>query len=164
MQRYIYRPLDTYATLFRMKPNLAKLRAEYGKLQKQLANLKDFATLSPLPGLRTYIDRRLKDEADTLLTSSEIASLSPVTDAAQGAAAVRLLLDRPGWSQVPAIDKALRPILTRLAALYLTSTDDKGRALDKLPGGYWEQQRTLKGDFAVSAADMIEIRDKKENK
>jgi len=35
-------------------------------------------------------------------------------------------------SAVPAIDKALRPILTRLAARYLTSTDEKGRALDRV--------------------------------
>jgi malonyl-CoA decarboxylase len=102
------------------------------ELQKQLPNVKDFATLSPIPGLRAYIDGRLKNEGDALLTSSEIASLSPVTDAARGAAAVRLLLDRPGWPEVPAIDKALRPILTRLAATYLTSTDDRGRALDRV--------------------------------
>jgi len=36
-----------------------------------------------------------------------------------------------------------------------------GVALDKLPGGYWEHQRKLKGDLAVSCADMIEIRNKK---
>ncbi len=102
------------------------------ELQKQLPNVKDFATLSPIPGLRAYIDGRLKNEGDALLTSSEIASLSPVTDAARGAAAVRLLLDRPSWPEVPAINKALRPILTRLAATYLTSTDDRGRALDRV--------------------------------
>jgi malonyl-CoA decarboxylase len=102
------------------------------ELQKELPNLKDFATLSPIPSLRAYIDGRLKGEGDALLTSNEIASLSPVTDAAHGAAAVRLLLDRPGWSEVPAIDKALRPILMRLAAHYLTSTDDKDRALDRV--------------------------------
>ena len=32
----------------------------------------------------------------------------------------------------PAVDKALCPILTRLAATYLTSTDEKGRALDRV--------------------------------
>ena len=101
------------------------------ELQKQLPNLKDFATLSPIPGLRAYIDSRLKGEGDALLTSGEIASLAPVTDAAHGAAAVRLLLDRPGWYEVPAIDKALRPILMRLGAHYLTATD-KGRALDRV--------------------------------
>jgi malonyl-CoA decarboxylase len=33
---------------------------------------------------------------------------------------------------VPAIDKALRPILSRLAARYLTTPDEKGRALDRV--------------------------------
>jgi malonyl-CoA decarboxylase len=33
---------------------------------------------------------------------------------------------------VPAINKALRPILSRLAARYLTTTDEKGRALDRV--------------------------------
>ena len=55
----------------------------------------------------------------------------PVTDEAAGAAAVRQLLDRPTWWEVPAINKALRPILTRLAARYLTA-DEKGRALDRV--------------------------------
>jgi hypothetical protein len=41
---------------------------------------------------------------------------------------------------------------------------DNGVALDKLPGGYWEHLRTLEGNLAVSAADMIEIRNEKENK
>ena len=56
----------------------------------------------------------------------------PVTNEAAGAAAVRQLLDRPSWWEVPAIDKALRPILSRLAARYLTTTDEKGRALDRV--------------------------------
>ena len=56
----------------------------------------------------------------------------PVISEASGAAAVRKLLDRPSWWEVPAINKALRPILTRLAARYLTTTDEKGRALDRV--------------------------------
>ena len=35
--RYIYRPIDTRATLFFVKPDLAKLRAEYGRLRRRLA-------------------------------------------------------------------------------------------------------------------------------
>jgi malonyl-CoA decarboxylase len=66
------------------------------------------------------------------LTTTEIASLTPVIDEARGAAAVRKLLDRPAWWEVPAISKALRPILTRLAAQYLTATDDRGRAIDRV--------------------------------
>lgn len=102
------------------------------QLARELPNIKDFATLSPIPGLRAHIDGRLKTEGDAALTAAEIASLQPVTDGATGAAAVRLLLDRPAWWDVLAIDKALRPILTRFAARFLTATDDKGRALDRV--------------------------------
>ncbi|MFI5002479.1 MAG: malonyl-CoA decarboxylase domain-containing protein, partial [Reyranellales bacterium] len=102
------------------------------QLAGELPNIKDFATLSPVPGLRHHIDGRLKTEGDAALTQGEIAALVPVTDEAAGAAAVRKLLDRPVWWEVPAIDKALRPILTRLAARYLTTTDQKGRALDRV--------------------------------
>jgi malonyl-CoA decarboxylase len=102
------------------------------KLAGDLPNIKDFATLSPIPGLRRHIDDRLKNEGDAVLSQGEIASLVPVTNEASGAAAVRHLLDRPVWWEVPAIDKALRPILTRMAARYLTSTDERGRALDRV--------------------------------
>ena len=64
--------------------------------------------------------------------AGEIASLEPVTGEATGVAAVRNLLERPSWWGVPAIDKALIPILTRLAAHYLTSLDRRGRALDRV--------------------------------
>ena len=67
-----------------------------------------------------------------MLTSAEIASLVPVIGDARGAAAVRKLLDRPTWWEVPAINKALRPILCRLAAHHLTTPDAKGRALDRV--------------------------------
>ncbi|MDI6774246.1 MAG: hypothetical protein QME60_02460, partial [Verrucomicrobiota bacterium] len=35
--RYIYRPIDAYAALFGVKANLSRLRAEYRRLQRQLA-------------------------------------------------------------------------------------------------------------------------------
>ena len=102
------------------------------QLARDLPSIKNFATLSPIPGLRAHIDGRLKNEGDSALTASEIASLMPVTSEARGAAAVAMLLSRPNWWEVPAVDKALKPILTRLAANYLTSVDEKGRALDRV--------------------------------
>ena len=102
------------------------------QLTQEMPRVKEFATLSPIPGLRQHIDGRLKNEGDDALTQSEIASLVPVTGESRGAAAVRKLLDTPTWWEVPAIDKALRPILSRLAAHFLTTADDKGRALDRV--------------------------------
>ncbi len=102
------------------------------RLANEMPRIKEFATLSPIPGLRQHIDGRLKTEGDDVLTSAEIASLVPVIGDARGAAAVRKLLDQPTWWEVPAINKALRPILCRLAAHYLTTPDAKGRALDRV--------------------------------
>lgn len=102
------------------------------QLAKELPRVKEFATLSPIPGLRQHIDGRLKNEGDDALTPGEIASLLPVIGEARGAAAVRKLLDQPAWWEVPAIDKSLRPILSRLAAHFLITADDKGRALDRV--------------------------------
>ncbi len=102
------------------------------RLATEMPNLKNFATLSPIPGLRQYIDRRLKDEGDQALTQNEIASLVPVINEAHGAAAVAKLIGKSGWWESPATAKALCPILTRLAAVFLTSTDEKGRALDRV--------------------------------
>src|SRR5215216_147860 len=61
------------------------------QLARDLPNIKDFATLSPIPGLRQHVDGRLKNEGDRALTQGEIASLVPVTNQAAGAAAVRQL-------------------------------------------------------------------------
>jgi len=58
------------------------------------------------------------------------------------------------------IDKKLDAIRELDGKLVRQAMIDNGVALDKLPGGYWEYQRTLEGDFAVSSADMIEIRGK----
>ncbi len=102
------------------------------QIARDLPNIKNFATLSPIPGLRRYIDEQLKSKGDAALTAGEVDSLAPVIDEAQGAAAVSKLLDRPLWWEVPAVDKGLRPILTRLAAVYLTSTGPNGRALDRV--------------------------------
>lgn len=102
------------------------------QLTQEMPRVKEFATLSPIPGLRQHIDGRLKNEGDDALTQGEIASLLPVIGEARGAAAVRKLLDQPTWWEVPAINKALRPILSRLAAHFLMTADDKGRALDRV--------------------------------
>src|SRR5207237_5059809 len=55
------------------------------QLARDLPNIKDFATLSPIPGLRRHIDDRLKSEGDDTLTQGALASLSPAPTAAAGA-------------------------------------------------------------------------------
>ena len=45
---------------------------------------------------------------------------------------MRQLLDRPSWWEVPAINKALRPILIAAGGALSHPTDEKGRALDRV--------------------------------
>jgi hypothetical protein len=65
-----------------------------------------------------------------------------------------------GLGATLAVDQRVSALRELDGKLVRQAMIDNGVALDKLPGGYWEQQRTLKGDFVVSSVDMIEIRSK----
>ncbi len=82
-----------------------RLAAEFGRL-------KNFATLSPIPGFRRWLDRQ---------------SPPPLE------AALRDQLDRPDWHRDAATAAALREPLMRLCARYLVAEKDAaGRALDRV--------------------------------
>jgi len=101
------------------------------RLAKEMPNLKTFATLSPVPACVRYIDRRLKDEGDQAMTQNEIGSLVPVISEAHGAAAVRSFsTDRTGGRCCRR--QGAVPILTRSRPPTSPSTDEKGRALDRV--------------------------------
>jgi malonyl-CoA decarboxylase len=73
-------------------------------LQRELPNLKNFVTLSPLPGFARWLaDARAGDLIDTP-TRAAVAAI-----------------DRSGWWLDPAAEKHLKPSLSRLAVLYLTT-------------------------------------------
>jgi malonyl-CoA decarboxylase len=71
------------------------------ELKAEFAQLKRFSTLSPVPGFRQWLDRRLVNGSDP-------------------DAAVSLQLDRDGWWNDPAQSEKLRVPLLRLCARYLT--------------------------------------------
>ncbi len=94
-----------------------------------LPGVKTFATLSPIPGFRAWLEGALADEPD-LLQPGEAAALAEDGDAAAASAALRGRLDAADWPDDEAASKALRPILTRLCARYLLNERDRGRARD----------------------------------
>jgi malonyl-CoA decarboxylase len=128
---------------FLIKRVVALLGAEF-------RNLKTFATLSPIPGICRWLDRKLEEDP-ALLSEEEAAALlavspselalpapgsqdaPPPVAAPQGAQALRRLLARRAWPRDEAAAKALEPILTRLCARYLlgeSSPRDPKRARD----------------------------------
>ena len=101
------------------------------ELQAELSNLKTFATLSPLPGFRAWLDKAIAAEGDGLLTDAERAALQTRGDAGD-VPVLPAVLDRPGWHEDLAVQAALRPAMTRLAARYLGRETREGRALDRV--------------------------------
>ncbi len=97
-------------------------------------NIKTFATLSPMPGFRRWLDGKLKDGDAALLSAEEASALVALfTDdpkPASGPAALAAVLARRGWPRDTAMAKALEPILMRLGARYLLAESQGKRALD----------------------------------
>jgi malonyl-CoA decarboxylase len=84
------------------------------RLHAELPQLKTFATLSPIPGLRPWLQRRIA-AGDKLLTDTEREQLNE----AVGADALDKILARPRWHEDPVLTEALRGPLMRLCARYL---------------------------------------------
>jgi malonyl-CoA decarboxylase len=94
-------------------------------LAQELPRLKTFATLSPVPGFRAWLERQ---RGEDLLLPSERAALQ---NAAGEEVDLVKLLDRPGWHQEPRLAAALREPLLRLCARYLVhERGSRRRALD----------------------------------
>jgi malonyl-CoA decarboxylase len=81
------------------------------ELQAEFPQLKRFSTLSPVPGFRRWLMKRLAEGSDP-------------------DAALLLELERDGWWHDLARSEKLRPALMRLCALYLTRQSSPGSRID----------------------------------
>jgi malonyl-CoA decarboxylase len=86
-------------------------------LKRELPNLRAFVTLSPVPGFMGWLRRERNARASSWLTEADRQAIAAV--------------DEPGWTQVAAKVRTLRPVLTAALAEYLLrGRDGKGRPLD----------------------------------
>jgi len=108
---------------FLIKRVVAELSAEF-------PNLKTFATLSPIPGFRRWLDKQIREDDTTLLTEDETKALMALELSDTGALALDAVLNRRGWCRDPAVIKPLDPILVRLCARYLLAESNGTRAAD----------------------------------
>lgn len=88
-------------------------------LSHELPNIKTFATLSPIPGFRRWLDGRIADGAELLNHEQKEALAAVAGDVPEGENVLQLLLDRPDWYLNENIEQALKPILEHLVAGYL---------------------------------------------
>lgn len=104
-----------------------------GTLTREAKQIKQFATLSPVPGFCAWLHGELKKNEDAkLFTVTEIRDLlslaRPVKTASETLSAV---LAEDGWHTQAKNNNVLKPVLIRLAAHYLTQEKRRGKqALD----------------------------------
>lgn len=125
----------------------------------EFRNLKQFATLSPIPGYRRWLDAKLRDDDPKLVSEEEAASLrtaAPASEAAHetGTQALAAILARRGWARDAVMLKAADPVLVRLAARYLLAESRGNRALD--PVAHFHLSNGARVERIVACADTSE--------
>ncbi|HTS91369.1 MAG TPA: malonyl-CoA decarboxylase [Stellaceae bacterium] len=99
-------------------------------LAAEQPHLKIFATLSPVPGFRAWLDPRLAAGEEALLLPAERKVLSELPTE-KGARSLAGVLARPHWHEDAELVQAVRAPLLRLSARYLLlEKATQGRALD----------------------------------
>lgn len=105
-------------------------------LAEEFKYLKTFATLSPIPGFRRWLDAKTKDETvateefdllqpaerkslDGLIKKGIDADMDMDMDTATDVGKLKALLQRPDWYTKAEYVKAIKPPLMRLCAQYL---------------------------------------------
>ena len=100
-------------------------------LAAELPPVRNYATLSPIPGFRAWLDQRIAAEGSELLTANEQKALQQQLPSELQGLGLGVLLDRPRWYAEDKLAAALRAPLLRLCARYLLlEKSAKGRALD----------------------------------
>jgi malonyl-CoA decarboxylase len=89
------------------------------ELSAEFRNLRTFATLSPIPGYRAWLEEKLAAEPPGLLSDEELASLASAMAAPSGQQALAAILGKRGWWRDVALRKTAEPVLLRLCARYL---------------------------------------------
>ncbi|MEJ0017098.1 MAG: malonyl-CoA decarboxylase [Acetobacteraceae bacterium] len=127
-------------------------------LSAEFRNLKTYATLSPIPGFRTWLDEKLASDEPGLLSDEEAASLASAMPAPSGREALAAIVARRGWWREVGLRKTAEPVLTRLCARYLLVEAHGGRrardpvAHFHLSNGARVERLNLTGDTSEKGA------------
>jgi len=105
------------------------------EISAQFKQIKTFATLSPVPGFRAWLDPQLAKGDETILLATEIKALKTMAPGAESnaARALAVLLGKD-WYKDDELAEGLKPILLRLCAQYLLEEKKNSKPLDPVAG------------------------------
>ncbi len=96
------------------------------ELKRELPQLTEFSTLSPIPGFSTWLNKQIETDKELVHTTTTGNTLAAITDRS-----FEDLLTSPDWLEDEAIGPAMQSILKPLAARYIVEHKKAGdRALD----------------------------------
>jgi len=124
------------------------------ELSAEFRNLKVFATLSPIPGFRRWLDPLLAKGESAVLSTEETQSLLSAVPGGSGCDALASIIARRSWWKDAAARKVAEPILIRLAARYLMVEANGKRAKD--PVAHFHLSNGARVERVNMAADTSE--------
>ena len=102
-------------------------------LSRELPNLNTFATLSPIPGFRRWLDRAVTQSKLELLTPEQATSALAASPATSPEAAINEIISRHSWYESEELVDAVKDPLQRLCAHYLINEKHRsGTALNSV--------------------------------
>ncbi|MGE0417586.1 MAG: malonyl-CoA decarboxylase [Acetobacteraceae bacterium] len=127
------------------------------ELSAEFRNLKTFATLSPIPGFRRWLNPKLDGDGTGLLTEEEAAALQAAKPDEDGVKSLAAILAESRWWDNTAWRKAAEPVLVRLCAQYLLIEANGKRARDPvahfhLSNGARVERLNMAGDTSDKGA------------
>lgn len=98
------------------------------ELTREFPMLKTFATLSPIPGLRAWLETAF-DQGDLTLEAAQAETIGRLNGNSDPTIYLMALFEQSDWLTDDAIAEQIRPILMRLCVTYMltTMTDRIGR-------------------------------------
>jgi malonyl-CoA decarboxylase len=128
------------------------------QLTTEFEGLKNFATLSPIPGFRRWLDHQAREAAEEerdLLTEAERSALSGLVPEAAAAVSLPAFIALPDWQEGGELADALKSPLTRLCAQYLAEAKRRdGHARD--PVGHFHLSNGARMERLNWLADISE--------
>jgi malonyl-CoA decarboxylase len=100
------------------------------ELRHEFPNLKNFATLSPVPGFMKWLRGELDNKGAELFIDTEAVDIRQVSGIELAHDGLRALLAQADWWLRQEVRDTLQPILLRLITRYLLQAQRRGRALD----------------------------------
>jgi malonyl-CoA decarboxylase len=89
------------------------------QLSRELPNINTFATLSPIPGFRRWLDRVVTEGSLSILSAENCSAVMALCPGKSAEAAVNEVLSRHDWHKDDELAAALKDPLQKLAAHYL---------------------------------------------